>query len=328
MIAGETLEFPDRLKTVLFYRHYVRFAGHHLKVFDYFNHVLAAPGHTALIRFSRESKLDAANPWRAFESHVVRGKEVVQADAYFFSGMDWRELPPDQRRDPRVPVINYVQSIRHAWPDNLRYALLRNRAIRICVSPEVAEAIAGTGLVRGPLFTIQAAIDVAEVRSARRDERDTDLAILAFKEPELGRSLAGRLARPGRTIRLIDRLVPRAELLDTFARSRVTLFLLHREEGKPLPPLEGMVLRTVVVCPDVVGNRSFCLPGVNSFRPPYEEEAIVEATETALGEWANLGEMITAAERTVREHDLPAERGAFLPILQNLDDLWEGGDST
>jgi glycosyltransferase involved in cell wall biosynthesis len=312
------------LKTVLFYRQYERFAGHHLKVFDYFNHVLAAPGHTALIRFSKESTLDEANPWRMLEDHVVGSDEPVQADAYFFSGLDWRELPPDQRRDPHVPVINYVQSIRHAWPDNLRYALLRNRAIRICVSPEVAEAIAATGLVRGPQFTIQAAIDVAAVRAWKREERDTDLAIVALKEPELGRSLAARFARASRTIRLIDRLVPRAELLDTLARSRVTLFLLHREEGKPLPPLEGMVLGTVVVCPDVVGNRSFCLPGVNSFRPPYEEEAIVEATETALGEWANLGEMTAAAERTVREHDLPAERKAFLPILENLEELWEG----
>jgi glycosyltransferase involved in cell wall biosynthesis len=318
----------SRLKTVLFFRHYERFAGHHLKVFDYFNHVLAAPGHTALIRFSKDSTLDEANPWRALEDQVVHTGEPVQADSYFFSGLDWQELPRDQRRDPHVPVINYVQSIRHSWPDNLRYPLLRNRAIRICVSPEVSEAIAATGLVRGPVFTIQAAIDVAGVQAlVSRDERDTDLAIFALKEPELGRSLAGRFARAGRTIRLIDRFVPRTELLDTFARSRVTLFLLHREEGKPLPPLEGMALGTVVVCPDVVGNRSFCLPGVNSFRPRYEVETILAATETALGDWKDLGELIAAAERTVHDHDLPTERQAFLEILGNLDELWLEFDS-
>ena len=63
--------------------------------------------------------------------------------------------------------------------------------------------------------------------------------------------------------------VPRDEFLDAMRRARVTLFLPNEEEGFYLPALEGMALGTIVVCPDCVGNRSFCLPGVNAFRPDY-----------------------------------------------------------
>jgi glycosyltransferase involved in cell wall biosynthesis len=312
------------LKTVLFYRDFRRFAGHHLKVFDYFRYVLASPHHTPLIRFSRESLWDDSNPWSAFAEHVVDPRAEVEPDLYFFSGMDWRELPPERRIDSPAPVINYIQSVRHVWPDNPRHDLLGSRAIRISVSPEVTKALAETELVNGPLITIPAAIDFAAVAAARRNERDTNLAIVALKAPELGRAIAERLRRPGRTVRLLDCLVPRAEFLDTIARSEVTLFLPYRVEGAPLPILEGMALGTVVVCPDVVGNRSYGEPGVNSFRPPYEEEAIVAATEDALGRLPDLGEMIAAAQQTARDYDLRAEREAFQRVLEEADTLWAG----
>jgi glycosyltransferase involved in cell wall biosynthesis len=313
------------LKTVFFYRDFRRFAGHHLKVFHYFNYILEAPDHTPVVRFSRESLWDESNLWRGFEQYFVPPRGPVHADMYFFSGMDWRQLPREQWRDSPSPVVNYIQSVRHAWPENPRYEALGNRAIRISVSPEVTEAISATGLLRGPLFTIPAAIDVdAVIRAATVRERDTDLAIVALKSPELGHSTAARLTRPGRTIRLIDRLVPRQELLDTLARSRVTLFLPFRVEGKPLPLLEGMALETIVVCPDCVGNRSFCHDGVNSFRPPYEDDAIFEAAEAALSQAAGAREaMLAAASATVREHDLPAEREAFYRVLGQVDELWD-----
>ena len=70
-----------------------------------------------------------------------------------------------------VPVIHYMQSLRHALPDNIRYELLENKAIRICVSEYVADSLSETGVVRGPLFTIPAAIDVADLRRRFPDGR-------------------------------------------------------------------------------------------------------------------------------------------------------------
>ena len=62
----------------------------------------------------------------------------------------------------------------------------------------------------------------------------------------------------------------------------MTLFLPNETEGFYLPALEGMALGTIVVCPDCVGNRSFCLPQVNAFRPAFHFDDMVQETETAL----------------------------------------------
>ncbi len=326
------------MKTVLFFRNFKGTTGGDLKVWHYFNHVLASPDHAPLARFSPNSVWDESNPWRERRDLVVGDEDEVQADRLFLSGVDWLRLPAAERQRSSVPVLNLIQGLRsHTVPGAGGYEFVANRAIRISVSPELTEALEASGRVNGPLVTIPNAIDFEEVRRhARAAERDIDLLIVATKTrpypfvpgvpdwpPELGRRLLPRLQRPGRSVHLIDEMVPRPQYLDWMSRARVTLFLLYRVEACPLSPLEGMALGTIVVCPDCVGNRSFCLPGVNSFRPPYEEEAIVEAVEDALRDPAALEPMALEGERTARERDLPTERAAFLELLGRVDELWE-----
>jgi glycosyltransferase involved in cell wall biosynthesis len=312
------------VRTVLFYRHFVRFAGHHLKVWDYFNHVLASPRHTAFVRFTRQSLLDETNPWTAVPDRILDQTAEIDPDILLLSGMDWLQIDPALREDSPVPVLNLVIHPTHFLPENPRYQFLSNRAIRICMSADVAEALQHTGRLRGPLFTIPAAIDVGSVRSiAGSPERDIDLLVVALKNPEMGRSLAARLSRPRRNVHVLDeRLSRRTELLELLARAKVTVFLPQPREGFYMPALEGMAVGTVVVCPDVLGNRSFCLEGVNCFRPPYDEDALFESAEAAFADLPNLGEMIERARRTADEHDLAGERESFLQILERVDELW------
>jgi len=102
----------------------------------------------------------------------------------------------------------------------------------------------------------------------------------------------------------------------------VSVLVPNPKEGFYLPALEGMALGTVVVCPDCIGNRSFCLPGKNCFRPAHDEDDIVVAAEAALREEPQLDGMRARALETVRDHDMPGERRAFLEILDRVDDLW------
>ena len=50
------------MKTVLFQREFLRFQGGHLKVWHYFNHVAAAPGFEAVVRFRPETVWDDTQP--------------------------------------------------------------------------------------------------------------------------------------------------------------------------------------------------------------------------------------------------------------------------
>jgi glycosyltransferase involved in cell wall biosynthesis len=316
---------PSSKRQVLFFRDFKRFTGGDLKVWDYFNHVQSAPGYSARVKFTEESDWSDSNPWLRAKEYVVPQGEELAADVLFLSGVDWRQIEYSKRVESPIPIINLVQHVKHACENDQleRFRFLPHKAIRICVAPEVTRALERTGRVRGPLFTIPDAIDFGEVAShASPSEREIDLLIVANKQPERGAAMRARLERPGIRVELVDTRIARAKLLDLIGRAAVTLLLPNPKEGFYLPAVEAMALGTVVVCPDCIGNRSFCIDGSKCFRPLYEEDAIVAATEAALRRGDDLVTMIESGLRTAREHDLADERRAFLEILERVDELW------
>jgi glycosyltransferase involved in cell wall biosynthesis len=309
---------------VLFFRDYRRFTGGDLKVWDYFNHVRSSPRHEAIVRFTEESAWGPDNPWNDALEHVVGPGDEVRPDVLFLSGIDWTMIDRATWADSPIPVINLIQHVWHAAPNDRlgRARFLPHKAIRICVSPEVERAIARTGRVRGPIFTIRNAVDLGRLTGfVRSDPPDLDLLVLANKQPERGRAIFERLAGAHRS-HLIDAHSPQAEVLDLISRAAVTVFVPNPKEGFFLPALEGMALGTIVVCPDCVANRSYCIDRVNCFRPAHSIDAIVADAREALARRDELGEMIESAAQTARRHDLKDERKAFLEILDRVEELW------
>ena len=313
------------MQRVLFYRDFRRFTGGHLKVWHYFNHVRAAPSHTAHVAFTPESVWDASNPWSRARDAVVAHPAGFVPDVVFLAGLDWNRIEPRPTSRAGKPVINLIQHVRHAEPDDPRYPFLRRRAVRICVSAEVASALEATGQVQGPVITIPNCIDLDELPApAPPTGRDLDLLVVATKQPAWGGALVAQLQRAGRRVHLLDAHVARDDLLAVMNRARVTLFLPRSTEGFYLPALEGMAMGTVVVCPDCVGNRSFCLPGVNALRPAYHDEDVREQVEAALAlPAAEATRLVRAAGVTAREHDLAVERDRFHQVLRDLPRLWD-----
>src|SRR6185436_2556119 len=253
------------MKTVLFFRRFRGLTGGHLKVWDFFSHVLASGDHTARIVFAPKSVWDEDNPWRNSRQYVVPSREAVKPDVFFLGAFDWQHLTREECAHSKIPVLNIIAHVRHAWRDDPRFQFLANRAIRICVSREVADAITAAGPPNGPVVVIPNAVNVADAPPAAA--RDIDLLIAAMKQPSLGTALAKRLARPGRRVEVLDAKLPRTEYLARVARAKTAIYLPNAAEGFYLPPLEGMALGTVAVCPDAIGNREFCEDGVNCLMP-------------------------------------------------------------
>jgi hypothetical protein len=311
------------MRTVLFYRSYRKFHGGHLKVWDYFNHVLASPEFTPRIEFGPRTSWDRTNPWWNSREYIVDSANSVHPDVFFVAGRDWIRMDQHPDAGADIPVVNLVQHVRHADPQSNRFQFLSRKAIRICVSEEVAQALRETGLTRGPLIVIPNGLDLESLPAPDGVTRDIDVLIVALKQPDLGEELERCLKQPGRHTDVLTERLPRSEFLGRIQQAKTTVFLPNQTEGFYLPALEGMALGTLVVCPDCVGNRSFCLPGYNAFRPRYAPEELAQATESALALPADRAQQIRAnARQTAESHSLLRERKAFLDVLHNIDELW------
>jgi hypothetical protein len=304
-------------RVVLFHRDFQRFTGGHLKVWDYFNHVAASPDAEPRIAFSPRSVWDSTNPWLKRKDAVVEWNPET-ADILFLGGTDWRALPASQRKSFSKPIINLIQHPRHAELGSELRSFLSHRAARICVSEEVASAIRATNEVNGPVYVIPNGVDEScfPSRPKSLSERTTDLLICGLKAPELARDCYRHLSGKYGVVRWMIDWAPREEFLKRMAEARVVLLLPRSDEGFYLPALEAMGSGSVVVCPDCIGNRSFCLDGANSFRPAYDFRQIIEATERALQiDSPAQSRLLDNAKSTVKEHSLGNERAKFLPIL-------------
>ena len=245
-----------------------------------------------------------------------------RADALFVAGVDWRSLEKRGVIGTDKPIINFIQHVRHADKNDIRYPFLKNRAIRICVSEQVTEAITESGQANGPVFTIPNGIDFSLLPASNK-ERPISLLIAALKQPELGKEISDHLISLGYNVTLLTKSIPRNEYLDILATSKICLFLPTKTEGFYLPALEAMALGTLVVCPDCVGNRGFCKPNYNCIIPEYNTSALVNAVKMALSLTTDeSSQYINNADHTVQNYNIEMERKTYLGILERLPQIW------
>jgi len=300
------------MKRLAFYRDFHGFSGGHLKVWDYFRYTRQSQNFTPTICFTDASRMDASNPWFAAGEQIQSRWEPYKADALFLGGLDWLAVP----EDCSTPVINLVQGVRHADPADARYQFLSQRAIRICISKEVELAILATGRVNGPVITIPAGLDLADLPRPSR-ERDISLLIVGLKHATMAKRLSDRLAAMGIDNTCLTTQLPRQKFLGLLGRSNVTAFLPYEKEGFYLPALEGMAMGTLVVCPDCVGNREFCVDGTNCYLPPYNESALIEAVRQATKvSKAEKDTMTAEGARQSGRYTLVEERRRYLEVLE------------
>jgi len=234
--------------------------------------------------------------------------------------MDWLSLSESERQFPPAPVINFIQHVRHADSTNPLYDFLKYPATRICVSQQVADAIEATGKVNGDIFVNTNGIDHALLpKPLAFDDKDIPLLIMGLKNPELGRSLSKELSKGGIKHTLILKHLPRHEFLSLINRSSVTVLLPTLTEGFYLPALEAMYLETLVICPDCIGNRSFCKDDITCIRPAYNLKKIIKSIQKALVMSTKERIVITnTAKKISLDHSIKRERNNFIELLSGI----------
>lgn len=326
-------------RTIWFHRHYERFQGGHVKHANYFEHVARLPGFERRIAFTEFSGNPARQRqrrelWPAAAGERVADWQPQARDLLFVAGTDWRFLAARGLEDGSNPRINLIQHVRHAHEGTELYGYLGNRAVRICVSAEVAAAITATGRVNGPVFTIPNGTDCAPVEPGdvyedAFDARPEPVTIIGYKRRELAKSLSRRLETGGVAHRLVVDFLDRDDFLGLLRRTRVAVCLPRDEEGFYLPALEAMAAGCTVVTLDCIGNRGFCRHDDNCLVATADVDALCDVARTAATLPPTKRErLLASALATVGAHSLDAERRRFHDILRDIDGLWEGSAAT
>ena len=266
------IDVKNNTKAVQFYRNFREFTGGHLKHWHYFNHTYHSANHLPYIYFGPDTAWTTRNPWQHLQqrsgSKLCAPNQPLQSpDILFVEGVsDWPVVQKAYSNIVQMPVINLIQHVRHADPQDPRYEFLSQRAIRLCVSSEVEAALRATKKVNGPMMTIPCGMDVTALPPPLA-QKPTDICIAALKNPELGRRLQQQLKQTGHRVSLIEGRVARSHFLSKINQAKISVFLPWQTEGFYLPALEGMALNTLVICPDCVGNREFCRDQENCLNP-------------------------------------------------------------
>ena len=316
------------VRTVWFHRDYQRFTGGHVKHAHYVDHVVRHARFRPAMTFSSEPASDSLREERRglwpLNDHLAEHWWPEPRDILFVAGTDWRYVDARGLGELPNPRINLVQHVRHAHVDTELYGYLARRAVRICVSQEVADAIMATGQVQGPTLTIPNGIDMEPFRpvGVAQEGRVSEVTIVAYKAPALGRELAAVLSVRGIPHRAVFDFMDRRAFLGLLAETHVAVCLPRAEEGFYLPALEAMAAGCIVVTMDCIGNRGFCKPVENCLigrDAPTLADAVASALALSPEERAAYREH---AASTVEGHSLGVERARFHAVLEDVDRLW------
>ena len=306
-------------RCLLVRREYRGYTGGHGKFRDYVAHVDAHAGWAAQLYLTPDSRRDADNPFLDVPGRVGQW-EPERADALLLGGMDWTALPADI--EMRVPVINLVQHVRHADAGSPLRAFLSRRALRVCVSTAVAEAILATGEVDGPVRVIPAAVDTRMLAALGQAKSSTDVFIDAVKQPQLGASVAAMLREAGLQPYLHSERAPRADYLAAMAAATVVVTLPEPAEGFYLPGLEALAMGRALVQYDCGGSRDYLHDGANALVPSPRPLAIARAALQLHADAALRARLQAAGQATAQRFDLTAERAGVHALLDELDAPW------
>ena len=319
--------------TVWFHRHFLRLTGGHLKHAHYFDHVRRLPGYAPRISFTAEPGAsphpDQRRLWPPRKGAYAERWRPSRRDVLFVAGVDWRYLFDNGLDALPNPRINLIQHVRHAHEGTELHGYLKQRAVRICVSEEVAEALRATGQVNGPVFTIANGMRLPPVVALHRfatdllPRRRRSVIVAGYKRPDLANALSGRLTEAKVPHRLLVDFLPREQYLTALAGAEVTVCLPNVKEGFYLPALEAMACGSVVVTLDCVGNRGFCHNNENCLIAPEDPDLLTGATIRALALNPKARKALRrCADETVRQHSLAGERQRFHEILSDIQSIW------
>jgi len=315
-VAKTSCEENDPRPRMLFVRNYRKFTGGHLKYAHYLSHVAAHGKFRPILHVTGDSVplgFDELVP-----PHIERVGLPHPCEAVFVAGRDWDILDAAGQALDGKAVINLVQHVRHADPAQPLHRHLSRVALRICVSRQVADAIAATGRVEGPIHVVENCLDMDELAGLRQDTRTGGILVAGIKDKALAREVGALLDARGVSHDVLTDPLPRADFLGRLASCDHAVLLPRPTEGFFLPALEAMALGVTVIMPDCVGARGFARDGETCVVAPRHPHALAQSVVALAADPGRIARLRAGALAECRAHDIAGERRAFHAILDEV----------
>lgn len=301
---------------MLFLRDYAGFTGGHLKYCDYLAHVADSDHFKPLLHITHRSNEDELKT--LLPPNIERVGLPHPCDAIFIAGVDWKILDDNGQDTQNIPVINFIQHVRHADPSLPLFKFLKRPAMRICVSQQVADAIKATGEVNGPVYVVENGIDPNEMNKYRTPEKNGKCLVAGLKDPKLAKNIGHKLEDLGIEHEVLTARMPRGDYLALIAKFEHAILLPHRTEGFYLPALEAMSLGVNVIMPDCIGARSFAIDKQTCTISTRSAKALADAVAKIISTPEHASRLRAEADKVVGNHDIKNERRKLFDILEEF----------
>ncbi len=270
------------MRSMLFVMPTSKIGGGNVKIIHYLSHARSLGLRVGLWVTQDSDPVDWP-PQAISDIHIKTPTTLEDWDTIFFTwAPDWPQIY--QRLSRPVPeqyIIHIIQHIRHINPDFINgYALhlLQTKSFsRICVSPEVSEAIIPYIRSSTILKTIPNVIDTRIFHKKKYwSPPSRPLKVLyANWKNTFGNQIRDHWQSTYKTKTItfesIDSPLSQQEFARQMRTSDIFIGTPNATEGFYLAPLEAMASEVAVICPDVVGNRSFCLKDITCLMPAYND---------------------------------------------------------
>lgn len=317
------------MKTVLFYQHFGKkgvVRGAHHKTFDFFQHIKSFTDYNPLIFFDEDSIWDENLPWfNCFDRMPTLKDLKVKPDILFLnSGKDWIKYSEHKTIPDNMPIVSPVNNFRAVNPGHKSYEFLSRKAIRLCPSQELFDATFNHPDTNGKTIYLPNGVGIFEEAQNLKNNKVYDILIVGNKNPIMARQLFSAIKHLNAKIEVIDSWISKKEFQIKLAQSHLSVHLPKKVEEHYIPGVEAMMLESLVIIPDCVGNRSYSKHMETCYVSAYNVESMADSIYSMYDISENLiKQILNNAKNESKLFTLDNERDVILEVLKMTTKIWK-----
>ncbi len=316
------------LKKVLFYQHFGKrgvVRGAHHKTFDFFHHIKSFPGYEPHIFFDKTSLWNTDIPWfHLFESMPTLDDLDFEPDILFLnSGKDWIKYTEHRAIPKNMPIVSPVNNFRAVKPGHKSFDFLPTKAIRLCPSQELYEATVSHPSTNGETIYLPNGVGINSEALKLQADKKFDLLIVGNKNPALANEIFAKVKHFDLHTEVINGWISKEDFQNKLALSRISMHLPKVVEEHYIPGVEAMMLDSLVIIPDCVGNRSYAKHLETCFVTEYSLVGMLHALQQVLEmDEAKKAQLCINATQASEIFQIQHEHKTLLEILDSTATMW------